>query len=144
MFIPETMPAFKILEEFKKTGRSMALIIDEYGGLAGLVTHNDLLSALVTDVTDATPGEEAQVVTREDGSLLLDGMLLVDELKEVLNLQTLEGEEEGNYDTLSGLVMTMLGRIPVSGEHFHMGDYRFEVVDMDGKRVDKVLVQKAE
>ena len=144
MFIPETMPAFKILEEFKKTGRSMALIIDEYGGLAGLVTHNDLLSALVTDVTDATPGEEAQVVTREDGSLLLDGMLLVDELKEVLNLQVLEGEEEGNYDTLSGLVMTMLGRIPVSGEHFHMGDYRFEVVDMDGKRVDKVLVQKAE
>jgi putative hemolysin len=144
MFIPETMPAFKILEEFKKTGRSMALIIDEYGGLAGLVTHNDLLSALVTDVTDATPGEEAQVVTREDGSLLLDGMLLVDELKEVLNLQVLEGEEEGNYDTLSGLVMTKLGRIPVSGEHFHMGDYRFEVVDMDGKRVDKVLVQKAE
>jgi putative hemolysin len=144
MFIPETMPAFKILEEFKKTGRSMALIIDEYGGLAGLVTHNDLLSALVTDVTDATPGEEAQVVTREDGSLLLDGMLLVDELKEVLNLQILEGEEEGNYDTLSGLVMTMLGRIPTSGEHFQMGIYRFEVVDMDGKRVDKVLVQKAE
>jgi putative hemolysin len=144
MFIPETMPAFKILEEFKKTGRSMALIIDEYGGLAGLVTHNDLLSALVTDVTDATPGEEAQVVTREDGSMLMDGMLLVDELKEVLNVQTLEGEEEGNYDTLSGLVMTALGRIPTSGEHFHMAGYRFEVVDMDNKRVDKVLVQKAE
>jgi len=122
----------------------MALIIDEYGGLAGLVTHNDLLSALVTDVTDATPGEEAQVVTREDGSMLMDGMLLVDELKEVLNVQTLEGEEEGNYDTLSGLVMTALGRIPTSGEHFHMAGYRFEVVDMDNKRVDKVLVQKAE
>jgi len=144
MFIPETMPAFKILEEFKRTGRSMALIIDEYGGLAGLVTHNDLLSALVTDVTDATPGEEAQVITREDGSLLLDGMLLVDELKEVLNLQSLEGEEDGNFDTLSGLVMTTLGRIPTSGEHFHMAGYRFEVVDMDGKRVDKVLVQKAD
>ncbi len=107
MFIPETMPAFKILEEFKNTGRSMALIIDEYGGLAGLVTHNDVLSALVTDVTDATPGEEAQVVTREDGSLLLDGMLLVDELKEVLELEALEGEEDGNYDTLSGLVMSI-------------------------------------
>jgi len=142
MFIPETLLAFKILEEFKKTGRSMALIIDEYGGLAGLVTHNDVLSALVTDVTDATPGEEAQVVTREDGSLLMDGMLLVDELKEVLNLETLEGEDDGNYDTLSGLVMTTLGRIPNCGEHFEKAGYRFEVVDMDGKRVDKVLVQK--
>jgi putative hemolysin len=144
MFIPETMPVFKILEEFKKTGRSMALIIDEYGGMAGLVTHNDLLSALVTDVTDATPGEEAQVITREDGSFLLDGMLLVDDLKEVLNLESLEGEENGNYDTLSGLVMTSLGRIPTSGDHFEAAGYRFEVVDMDDKRVDKVLVQKAE
>jgi putative hemolysin len=142
IFIPETMPAFKILEEFKITGRSMALIIDEYGGLAGLVTHNDLLSALVTDVTDSTPGEEAQVITREDGSLLLDGMLLVDELKEVLELETLEGEEDGNYDTVSGLVMTSLGHIPVSGEHFKKAGYQFEVMDMDGKRVDKVLVQK--
>jgi putative hemolysin len=142
MFVPETMPALNILEEFKKAGRSMALIIDEYGGLAGLVTHNDILSALVTDVTDSTPGEEAQVVTRDDGSFLLDGMLLVDELKDVLKLDALEGEEEGNYDTLSGLVMTMLGRIPTSGEHFDMAGYRFEVVDMDGKRVDKVLVQK--
>jgi putative hemolysin len=142
IFIPETMPAFKILEEFKQTGRSMALIIDEYGGLAGLVTHNDLLSALVTDVTDSTPGEDAQVVTREDGSLLLDGMLLVDELKEVLELETLEGEEDGNYDTVSGLVMTSLGHIPISGEHFDKAGFRFEVMDMDGKRVDKVLVQK--
>jgi putative hemolysin len=142
MFIPETMPAFKILEEFKKTGRSMALIIDEYGGLAGLVTHNDVLSALVTDVTDSTPGEEAQVIAREDGSLLVDGMILIDELKEVLHLELLEGEEDGNYDTLSGLVMTTLGRIPVSGEHFEKAGFRFEVLDMDGKRVDKVLVQK--
>ncbi len=142
MFIPETLLAFNILKEFKKTGRSMALIIDEYGGLAGLVTHNDVLSALVTDVTDATPGEEAQVVTREDGSLLVDGMLLVDELKEVLNLETLEGAEDGNYDTLSGLVMSTLGRIPNCGEHFEKAGYRFEVMDMDGKRVDKVLVQK--
>jgi putative hemolysin len=144
IFIPETMPAFKILEEFKKTGRSMALIIDEYGGLAGLVTHNDLLSALVTDVTDATPGAEAQVITREDGSWLLDGMLLVDELKEVLNIESLEGEEDGNYDTVSGLVMTTLGRIPTSGESFEIAGYRFEVMDMDNKRVDKVLVQKLE
>ncbi|MBN2257759.1 MAG: HlyC/CorC family transporter [Anaerolineaceae bacterium] len=142
IFIPATMPAFKILEEFKNTGRSMALIIDEYGSLVGLVTHNDVLSALVTDVTDATPGEEAQVVTREDGSLLLDGMLLVDELKEVLNLNYREGEEEGNYDTLSGFVMTALGRIPETGEYFETAGHRFEVMDMDGKRVDKVLVQK--
>lgn len=144
MYIPETMPAFQILEEFKNTGRTMALIIDEYGGLAGLITHNDILNALVTDVTDASPGEEAQVVTREDGSLLVDGMLLVDELKEVLNLDVLEGEEDGNYDTLSGLVMTTLGRIPNCGEHFEKAGYRFEVMDMDGKRVDKVLVQKTE
>ncbi|MGA9397386.1 MAG: transporter associated domain-containing protein, partial [Anaerolineaceae bacterium] len=79
---------------------------------------------------------------REDGSLLVDGMLLVDELKEVLNLETLEGAEDGNYDTLSGLVMSTLGRIPNCGEHFEKAGYRFEVMDMDGKRVDKVLVQK--
>ncbi len=118
----------------------MALIVDEYGGVEGLVTLNDILEDLVGDVASVDMPEERQVVTRPDGSLLIDGKLQIDDLKEVLKISKLPDDETGSYQTLGGLVMLQVGRVPVTGDAFELEGHRFEVVDMDGKRVDKVLV----
>jgi putative hemolysin len=140
LYVPETMPALKVLEAFKKSGTQMALVIDEYGSIQGLVTLKDILEAIVGDIPSAEELAEPQVVQREDGSWLLDGMLPVEELKELLGIGELPGEEQGLYQTTAGFVMTQLGRIPAAAEHFEWGGLRFEVMDMDGNRVDKVLV----
>ncbi len=136
LFVPETSPASKILELFKQAQIPLALVIDEYGGTQGLVTLNDILEAIVGDVETVEP----QAVQREDGSWLLDGTIPAEEFKEILRLEELPGEERGYYQTLGGFVMMSLGHIPVEGDHFQWGQLRFEVMDMDGRRVDKVLV----
>jgi len=143
LYVPETMPALKVLEAFKQSGTQMALVIDEYGSIQGLVTLKDILEAIVGDIPSAEELAEPQVVQREDGSWLLDGMLPVEELKEILGIGELPGEEQGLYQTTAGFVMTQLGRIPAAAEHFEWGGLRFEVMDMDGNRVDKVLVAPA-
>ena len=143
LYVPETMPALKVLEAFKKSGTQMALVIDEYGSIQGLVTLKDILEAIVGDIPSAEELAEPQAVQREDGSWLLDGMLPVEELKEILGIGELPGEEQGLYQTTAGFVMTQLGRIPAAAEHFEWGGLRFEVMDMDGNRVDKVLVAPA-
>jgi putative hemolysin len=127
---------------FKKSRTHMALVIDEYGGVEGLVTLNDILEDLVGDVASVDMPEEKQVVQRPDGSWLIDGKLQIDDLKEVLQIQSLPEEESERYQTLGGLVMLQVGRVPVTGDVFQAAGHRFEVVDMDGKRVDKVLVSK--
>lgn len=144
IFAPESMPALKVLELLKNGGIHSALVIDEYGGVLGLVTLFDILEAIIGEIS-ATPGEsfEPLVTRRADGSLLLDGRLRVDELKELLDLDSLPDEERVGYQTLGGLVMSQFGEIPVSGQFFDWENLRFEVVDMDGHRVDKVLVQAA-
>jgi putative hemolysin len=142
LFVPEAVPALKLLEMFKKSRTHMALVVDEYGGVEGLVTLNDILEDLVGDVASVDMPEEKQVVKRPDGSWLIDGKLQVDDLKEVLNIPKLPEEESGSYQTLGGLVMLQVGRVPVTGDVFEAEGHRFEVVDMDGKRVDKVLVSK--
>jgi putative hemolysin len=114
--------------------------MDEYGGVAGLVTMHDVLEALVGHLPTAGGAAEPAVTRREDGSWLLDGMLPVDELRAVLELPELPTEDAGEYNTLGGFVLAQLGRVPEPGDHFHWGGLRFEVVDMDGRRVDKVLV----
>lgn len=136
LFVPESNPVVKVLELFKQVQMPLALVIDEYGGTQGLITLNDILEAIVGDVEI----DEPQAVQRQDGSWLLDGTLLVEEFKEILQLEVLPAEAEGYYQTLGGFVMMCLGRIPVSGDYFHWRNLRFEVVDMDGRRVDKVLV----
>jgi putative hemolysin len=118
----------------------LALVVDEYGAIQGLVTPLDLLEALVGDLPDAGIAAEPAAVRREDGSWLVDGMLPADELKELLPIGGLPGEGTGTYQTVSGLLMHQLGRIPATGNQFAWGGFRFEVVDMDGHRVDKVLV----
>jgi putative hemolysin len=133
-FIPETMFASRALELFKEKNTELLLVIDEFGGLQGLLTINDILEEIV----GAMEFEEPQATQRQDGSWLLDGMLEVDEFKEIFNFASLTHEDE--YETLSGFVMTSLGRVPQTTDHFEWNGYRFEVIDMDGRRVDKVLV----
>src|SRR5215467_10010513 len=140
LFVPEALPALRLLEMFKKSRTHMALVVDEYGGVEGLVTLNDILEDLVGDVASVDMPEERQVVTRPDGSLLIDGKLQIDDLKETLKISKLPAEESGSYQTLGGFVMLQVGRVPVTGDAFEFEGHRFEVVDMDGKRVDKVLV----
>lgn len=133
-FIPETMLASRALEILKEKNTELLLVVDEFGGLQGLLTINDILEEIVGEME----GEEPQATQRQDGSWLLDGMLEVDEFKEIFNLPTLP--HEGEYETLSGFVMTSLGRVPQTSDHFEWNELRFEVIDMDGRRVDKVLV----
>lgn len=133
-FIPETMFASRALELFKEKNTELLLVVDEFGGLQGLLTINDILEEIV----GAMEFEEPQATQRQDGSWLLDGMLEVDEFKELFDFKVLPHEDE--YETLSGFIMTSLGRVPQSAEQFEWNGYRFEVMDMDGRRVDKVLV----
>jgi putative hemolysin len=144
LFVPEGLPALKLLEMFKKSRTHIALVVDEYGGIEGLVTLNDILEDLVGDVASVDMPEERQVYRRSDGSWLIDGKVQTDDLKEVLKISKLPDEESGSYQTLGGLVMLQVGRVPVTGDVFETQGHRFEVVDMDGKRVDKVLVSKVE
>jgi putative hemolysin len=137
--IPEGAPATDALEAFKRSGLPVALLIDERGHIEGLVTLTDVLEALVGEVPDeAEPAGEA-IVRREDGSWLMDGLLAADELKERLGLSGLPREEEAEYQTVGGMVMDALGRVPEEGDRFDWEGYCFEVVDMDERRVDKVL-----
>jgi putative hemolysin len=142
LVVPEAMTALELLERLRHQKAEMALIVDEFGGLVGLVTLKDILDSLVGDLP--TPGDmtEPDVVQRTDGSLLLNGSLPVDELKEVLDVDMLPGEGAFGYATLGGMLMSQLGRIPRSGDTLTWSDLRFEVMDMDGHRVDKVLVSK--
>lgn len=133
-FIPETMFASHALEIFKEKGAECLLVIDEFGGVQGLLTINDILEEIVGQIELEGP----QATQRQDGSWLLDGMLEVDEFKEIFKLHALPHEDE--YETLSGFVMVSLGRVPQPADHFEWNSLRFEVIDMDGRRVDKVLV----
>jgi putative hemolysin len=133
-FVPETMYASKALEIFKEKGTDMLLVIDEFGALQGLLTINDILEEIV----GAMEIEEPQATQRQDGSWLLDGMLEVDEFKEIFDLPVLPHEDE--YETLSGFIMMSLGRLPQPTDRFEWHGLNFEVIDMDGRRVDKVLV----
>jgi putative hemolysin len=133
-FVPETMFASKALEILKEKGTDLLLVIDEFGALQGLLTINDILEEIVGEMEV----DEPQATQRQDGSWLLDGMLEVDEFKEIFDLPGLPHEDE--YETLSGFVMVSLGRVPKPTDRFEWHGLRFEVMDMDGRRVDKVLV----
>jgi putative hemolysin len=144
LFIPETTPALVVVERLRQTRSHIALVIDEYGGLEGLVTLGDVLTAIVGDMPDTHEPIETGAIQRADGSWLLDGMFQIDEFQELLEVQALPDVAEGYYQTVGGLVMAMLGRIPTEGDQFEWEGYRFEVMDMDGRRVDKVLLTRVE
>ena len=142
VFVPESTRALKVLELFKHSGTQIAFVVDEYGVIQGLVTLTDVLQAIVGDIPSVEELQEPQAVQREDGSWLLDGMLPIYQFKEILDLgdEELPGEQRGSYQTLGGFVVMHLGRIPLAADHFEWSTMRFEVMDMDGNRVDKVLV----
>lgn len=134
LFIPETTFASRALEIFKESDKELVLVIDEYGGVTGLLTINDVIEEIVGDIETGEP----QITQRQDGSWLLDGMLDIDEFKELFDLGLLPSEAD--YETLAGFVMASLGKIPHAADQFEWEGLRFEVVDMDARRVDKVLV----
>jgi putative hemolysin len=139
--VPESISALDLLEKFREGSIHFAIIRDEYGGVAGVATLDDVLRMIVGDVGD--PGEEVRmIVRRDDGSLLVDASSDVENLFELLELKERLDGLEGQYHSVGGFVMTSLGRIPKEGEYFEQDGFRFEVVDMDGKRIDKVLVMR--
>jgi putative hemolysin len=142
LFVPETMTLMKLLEQFKRTHLPVALVVDEFGDVEGLVSLADVTASIVGDVT-AEPGEEPMVVRRDDGSWLLDGGLDIDTLARTLDAPSLVADDDRqHYHTLGGFMMLGLGRVPRTGDVFERHGYRFEVVDMDGNRVDRVLVSR--
>lgn len=132
-YVPETMYASRALQVFKEKHAELMLVIDEFGSLQGLLTLNDIIEEIVGDIE-----VEAQATQRQDGSWLLDGLLAVDDFKEIFKVEMLPHESE--YESLSGFVMMSLGRVPQAADHFEWNGLRFEVMDMDGRRVDKILV----
>ena len=142
LFVPETMTVMTLLQQFKRTHLPVALIVDEFGGIEGLVSLADVISSIVGELpTEA--GEEPMIVRRDDGSWLIDGTLDLDMVARTLDVESLLSDgEPTHYHTLGGLMMLGLGRVPRTGDVFTRQDYRFEVVDMDGNRVDRVLISR--
>jgi putative hemolysin len=136
MYVPESMSALELLERFKQEHEHMSLVFDEYGGLQGLVTSADLLEAIVGDID---PPRVSPIVRRNDGSWLVEGMYSIEDLLEVLGLDNLP-RIKGRYQTIGGFMMAALEKVPAEGDYFDWHCFRFEVVDMDDFRVDKVLV----
>lgn len=138
IYVPETLTGMELLEQFRANHMQMAFIVDEYGEIEGIVTLQDVLEALTGEFTPRN-AEDAWAVQREDGSWLLDGAIPLPEMKDRLELKVLPEEDKGRYHTLSGMVMLLLGRIPMTGDYIDWEGWRFEVVDMDEKRIDKVM-----
>jgi putative hemolysin len=145
LYVPNAMPASKLIEEFKKSGKHIALVVDEFGGLQGLVTLNDVMMAIVGNLPEREQRHEPKAVLRQDGSWIVDAMLDIDEAKDSLGIEKdLPGEDENRYSTLGGFMLFRLGHLPREGEKFQWDRFLFEVIDMDRQRIDKVLVtQKA-
>jgi putative hemolysin len=139
-FVPRSMAALQVLEQIKASGSHLVLVVDEYGGIEGLLTHHDILEAIAGEMPFGKTPIQSKAVQRSDGSWLLDGMLTVDEFKEIFHLDSLPGEKRDAYQTLGGFLFTQMGRVPSVPDRFEWNDLCFEIVDMDGKRIDKVLV----
>jgi len=143
VFVPETLSGMELLEHFRLTTADLVFVVDEYGAVQGVITERDLLEA-ITGEFGAPASEDSWAVRREDGSWLMDGLIPVPEYKDRLGLKELPEEDRGRYNTLAGMIMLLLGRLPRTADHVVWGGWRFEVVDLDGKRVDKVLVERTE
>lgn len=144
LYVPETRTALQLLEMFKQSATHIAMVVDEHGALEGLVTMNDVLEAIVGEMPSHLGGGESFAVQREDGSWLLDGRTPISDFKELFSIDRLPREEEGGYHTLAGFIMTQLGRLPSVSDNFVWNNLRIEVVDMDRRRIDKVLVNYIE
>lgn len=140
LFVPESQLISTTLRAFQATHSHLAIVVNEYGGTEGLITLEDVLEQLVGEIEDEYDRVEQEVVRREDGSVLVDGLLPADELKQLLDVEQLPGEESYQFNTLSGFIMAQLGRLPRLGDYVTAEGRCFEVVDMDGRRIDRVLI----
>lgn len=140
LFVPENMDGLKVLEMFKKSGIHAALVIDEYGNIQGLISLNDVLEAIVGDIPTINELDAEEIVKRENGTFLIDGLVSIDDFKEYFHIKKVPDEKNGVFHTIGGFMMYRLGKIPASGDKFEFGDFSFEVMDMDGTRVDKILL----
>ena len=140
LIVPENMAASVVLEQFKRSGQHIALVNDEFGALAGVVTLYDVLEAIVGDIPESGRQTAPEVTTRPDGSLLMDATFEIDEFKELTKFDHLPHEEETEFQTVGGFVLTHFGRIPRAGDSFQFEGWQFEVMDMDRQRIDKILV----
>ena len=144
LYVPESVTTTQLLESFRRARLQFALIIDEYGEVQGLVTLTDVLAAIVGELSVPEAPEDRDMLQREDGSWLVDGDVGIERLKSVLDIEDdLPGEDEHSFHTLGGFIMHVLGRIPTPTDHFEALGWRFEVMDMDRNRVDKVLLSRS-
>lgn len=143
IFIPESLPAYKLLEIFKKTGIHMALVIDEFGSTQGIITLTDILEEIVGDIPDIEDLEEKDIMKRTDNSWFVNAMVPVDEFKEFFHIRNLPNEKTGDFFTVGGFLMNRLGKIPVPGDKATWENFTFEILDMDENRIDKILVVKS-
>jgi len=141
VFVPESVTGMELLENFRSSGGQIAFVIDEYGEVLGLVTLQDLIEAITGEFKTETAGEE-WAIQRDDGSWLLDGLIPIPELKDRTGLRAVPEEDKERYHTLSGMLLLLLGRLPQTADTVQWGDWKFEIIDMDGKRIDKVLASR--
>ena len=139
VFVPETLTGMELLEQFRARSTRILLVVDEYGVVQGLMTPMDMLEAITGELQTGTQ-LDAWATLREDGSWLIDGLMPVSELKARLDIRELPEEDRGRYNTVAGLLMSVSGHLPVTGEQIECAGWVFEIVDLDGKRIDKVLV----
>jgi putative hemolysin len=141
VFVPESLTGMELLENFRNSGVQLAFVIDEYGEIQGAVTLQDVMEAITGEFKPRSV-EDAWAVQREDGSWLVDGLIPIPEFKDRLELKAVPEEDKGRYHTVSGMMMLLLGRMPQTGDRVEWEDWKLEVVDLDGKRIDKVLATR--
>jgi putative hemolysin len=139
VFVPETLSGMELLEHLRGVGSDLVFVVDEYGAVQGVITEHDVLEAITGEFSGPSDGD-AWAVKRPDGSWLMDGLIPVPEMKDRLDLKELPEEERGRYNTLAGMIILLLGRLPATADVVEWESWRFEVVDLDGRRIDKVLV----
>ncbi|MEY4065036.1 MAG: hypothetical protein RIR26_1244 [Pseudomonadota bacterium] len=142
LFLPESADASRSVDLFRNSATHFAFVVDEYGNIQGVVTLTDILRAIVGDFADTLDGKAASIVARKDGTWLVDGLVTVDTLRQELGIAKLHGQDSGNFHTMAGFILSELGKIPAAADAFERDGMRFEVVDMDGNRVDKVLITR--
>ncbi len=143
VFVPETLSGMELLEQFRASGAQLVMVVDEYGEVQGMITVRDVLEAITGEFTTPTD-DDTWAVSHGDNGWLFDGLIPVPELKDRLNLKELPEEDRGRYNTLAGMIMLLLGRVPVTADSVDWEDWRFQVVEMEGKRIDRVLASPIE
>lgn len=143
LFVPESMNAIKILERFRKERNYFAVVVDEYGSTQGIITLHDLTENIFGALPELGDLEEPSIIAREDGSWLVDGIIPIDELRDIVSLAAFDAED-ADYSTLAGFILFTLSEIPKTGDFLDAESYRFEIVDMDKSKIDKVLIRKLE